>query len=514
MSLKADLLKLLDNSIRLCGGSDDCETLKKILTDMKMRINEPLRVAVSGIMKAGKSTFMNALMGERLVYTGTKETTYTVCWFKYAKEPYITVVFRNGEKENAPFEDLEKWSVRTYTKENPRIDDVKYIMIYYPNEILKQLEFIDTPGLNSNYVTDAKNTLDFLAVRSSEETIEEMSAADAIIYAFQRSAGGFDESLLSAFKGNFGNSSPINSIGILTRTDDSGIWEVESGISPVTAAEPVKNTIMKNESMKRVIFSVFPVCAKQVEGFSDLDDTDWKTLGELAQLDKDELADLLFDAMDFEQSGDIPGSIESRTHIMESVGQYGIVEICRQLSLGKNKEQIHDILVESCGIKQVRDILKTHFGNRTFLIKSQFIFNSLRTAIREFRENPASSPQLAAICENIDNKIEELLSDVQTLNELRILQYYYNGQLNFIDDDEKEDFFHITGEYGREPEKRLNISETVSIHEMVEIARRKTEKWHEKASSFMMPNTYVDAAETIARSYEYILYHLSALCEE
>lgn len=508
MSLKSDLLKLLDNSIRLCDNCSDTQALEHILIEMKERINQPLRIAVSGIMKAGKSTFLNALMDAKLVYTGTKETTYTVCWFKYAKNPYITIVFRNGEREIASFEDLEKWSVREYAEKNPRIDDVKYLIIHYPNEILKQLEFIDTPGLNSAYGTDAKNTLDFLAVRSSEETIEETSMADAIIYAFNRSVGGFDEKLLNSFNGNSGNSSPINSVGILTRVDDVGIWNVDSGVSPTQIAEPVVSSIMKNDSMKRLIFAAFPVCAKQVEGFSELTEADWETLKELSALSSDELSDLLFDAADFGNSG------KSRKHIIDSVGQYGIVEICNRLSQGKSRKEIKDILIEKCGIKKIRDVLISHFGNRTFLIKAQFIFNSLRTVTREMRENPLSSPQLVAICENIDNKIDELMSNVQTLNELRILQYYYNGQLQFLDDDEKEDFFHITGEYGRAPEKRLDVEESVTLYEMMKVAKQKTEKWHKKANSFMMPNTYVDAAETIARSYEYIHYHLSALCDE
>lgn len=514
MSLKSDLLKLLDNSVRLCKDCSDSGALKEILNEMKNRINEPLRIAVSGEIKAGKSTFMNVLMGEKLVYTGNSETTYTVCWFKYAPEPYITIVFRSGETLDADFDDLEKWSVRDCAGNNPRIDDVKYILIYYPNEILRQLEFIDTPGLNSNYGTDAKNTLDFLAVRGSEQTIEETSMADAVIYAFKRSAGGFDESLLSSFMGNAGNSSPINSVGILTRIDDGGIWDIESGKTPVQAAEPVISSVMKNESMKRVIFSAFPVCAKPVEGFADLTEADWSALAGLAELPQEELIDLLWDAAEFKHSPQMPGNEDTRVHIIDSVDKYGIIEICNQLALGASREEIKDILSEKCGIKKIREILLSHFGNRTFLIKSQFVFNSLRTATREIRENTMSSPRLVAICENIDCRIDELMSNVQTLNELRILQYYYNGQLQFVDEDEKEDFFHITGEYGREPETRLGISEAVSIYEMVEIAKQKTFKWHEKAGSFLMPNTYVDAAETIARSYEYLLYHLTALCEE
>src|SRR5699024_5242732 len=119
-----------------------------------------------------------------ILYTGELETTYTVGWFKYGENPSITVCFRDGTTLEAPFSDLGRWSVRAYEKENPRINDVKYLIIYYPSTVLKQLEFIDTPGLNSVYGTDAQNTMDFLALQGSEDTLYETSMADAVIYAF------------------------------------------------------------------------------------------------------------------------------------------------------------------------------------------------------------------------------------------------------------------------------------------------------------------------------------------
>lgn len=519
MSLKSQVYQLIEDTIRLCGGCPGAETLKKNLEEMKERLDMPLRVAVAGIMKAGKSTFMNALISDNLVYTGNLETTYTVCWFKYAEKPFITVCFRNGETLNEEYENLARWSVRTYEKENPRINDVKYLIVHYPSEVLKKLEFIDTPGLNSQYGTDAQNTLDFLDIRGSEDTIRETSMADAIIYAFSRSAGGFDEELLKAFQqGGSRMSSPINSVGILTKPDVTGIWHIHEDVTPVQAAGPVAEGIMKNENMRRLVYAAFPVCAKAVEGFSALSEDDWRVLDRLAAASKDEMIDLLFDAESFENSRDSLfmeyGDIEARSHLMGLLGQYGILELCGQIADGKTREEMKEILSEKCGMTDVRNMLLSHFGNRTFLIKSQFIFNRLKALSRELRRTNRNNGQLLNVCEELENRIEELMTGVQTLNELRILQYYYNGQLKFLDEDEFEDFMQVTGEYGREPEKRLGVSDTLPMHELMMIAKEKTEKWHEKSSAFMMQGTYVDAAATIARSYEYIYYYLNALCDE
>lgn len=519
MSLKAEVNQMLSGVARLCDDCEDGHLLKDVLTEMTQRLSQPLRVAVSGIMKAGKSTFMNALMGEKLVYTGVKEATYTVCWFKYAAKPYIKICFKDGEELETEYTELEKWSVRESEKDNPRINDVKYLVIYYPNEILKQMEFIDTPGLNAVYGKDSQNTLDFLAVKQSEETIKETSMADAVIYAFQRSAGSFDEEILKSFQeGN--NTSPINSVGILTRVDSGGIWDIYGDSTPVEAAGAVVEAIMKNQLMKQSVFSCFPVCAKPVEGFDDLTIEDWEVLKKLSKLSKSEIEDVLFDAYEFvsDSAGFLAdyGNEATRKHILDSVDRYGIVEICSQLSdnIDTEKSQIKDILIDKCGISAVRNMLMSHFGNRTFLIKTQFIFSRLRKLAAEIRNNENSSRRLVELCSNLDSRIDEMMTNIQTLNELRILQYYYNGQLSFTDNDEREDFLQVTGEYGREPEKRLGISTSATMSELMNVAKKKAEKWHGKAGQFMMTNTYVDAATTIARSYEYMLYHLSALCDE
>lgn len=519
MSLKMQVYKLIDDTARLCQDCPGSEPLQKVLTEMRDRLSAPLRVAVAGIMKAGKSTFMNALIGDNVVYTGNLETTYTVCWFKYAERPFLTVCFRDGSTLQAEYSDLAKWSVRKYEKENPRINDVKYLIIHYPSEVLKRLEFIDTPGLNSVYGTDAQNTLDFLEIKGSEDTIQETSMADAMIYAFSRSAGGFDEELLKAFhQGGSSQSSPINSVGILTKTDATGIWDITGELTPVEAASSVAGTIMKDVNMKRLVYATFPVCAKAVEGYSSLTKEGWEVIRRLAAVPQSELVDLLFDAELFAESDDSYfmefGNPAIRKHLIHALGQYGIMEICHQMSKGTDEKEMKEILSQKCGITDVRNMLLSHFGNRTFLIKSQFIFNQLRALSKKLSRTQKENRQLMGVCEELENKIDGLMASIQTLSELRILQYYYNGQLKFVDNDEFEDFMQVTGEYGREPEQRLGAESSVSMHGLMQIAKEKTEKWHEKASSFMMPNTYVDAAATIARSYEHIYYYLSALCDE
>lgn len=519
MSLRDEVGKLLNNSIHLCKECGEAEEFYHILLDMKKRLAMPLRVAVVGIMKAGKSTFMNALLGADIVDTGTTETTYTVCWFKYAKEKSLTICFDDGKEENAPFCDLAKWSNRLYKEQNPRIEHVKYIIIYYPSEVLKKIEFIDTPGLNSSYGKDEKNTKDFLALSGDANTRREASNADAIIYAFNRTLNEKDSETLRSFLAEQ-SVSPINSVGILTKADY--LWEVGEAALPIDRAREVSEHIMSDHMIKSMIYSILPVSAKPVEGYAQLTKEDFGVLEKISEKSYDELEALLFSAKDFEQSEkkflQEIGTKNQRKELMKKLSQYGIYEMVRLIKEGKKEEELKSVLEEKCGIRAVEEMLLNHFGNRTFLLKSNYIFQHLRSYILWVKKSADKqgtvSKSLQNTCAMIELEINRIISSVHVLQELEALQLYYNGQIKFYDEDERKDFLCIMGENGRMPEQRLGMPMGSSVKELEIAARRKHDIWNGRAADFMRDNSYISMASIVARSYEYLYYHLNALVEE
>lgn len=523
MSLRTDVYKLLNNTCRICSDLPGANRISTQLTELRGRLEEPLRVAIVGQRKAGKSTFMNALMKADIVYTGAQETTFTVCWFRYGKKPALTIRFRNGEEQEADFEDMEKWSVRSYAADNPRIEDVEYLIVYYPSEVLKQIEFIDTPGLNSVYGTDSQNTSDFLSLRGEQDTLKEAGKADAVIFAFQGTFTEVDKKALQDFHGKGkGNTSPINSIGIFTRLDERGCdWNVMKSVSdPVSSSRPYIQKHMGDPLIKSLLFSILPVCAKPAEGYMQLEEQDWAALKKLSTVEPQKLRMALHDSEKFSVRSDklyddnIFGSTHNRKRLIDRISAYGIREITEQLRAGKTPEDLQGILQEVCGIDSVRKLISSHFGNRIFLIKTQYIFNQLTQIVNTIRYNTNSSQELMNIARYIKEETDKLWSSAQTLKELQILQLYYGGELDCLSKEETEDLMRISGEYGRFPEVRLNAPEGSSILDMMYIAKNKANNWNGKATSFWNSNTYTTAASVIARSYELMHYHLSALIDE
>src|SRR3982750_3991013 len=66
------------------------------------RLNQPIRIALAGTLKAGKSTLVNALVGEDIAPTDATEATRLVTWFRYGATPKVTANHRGGRPSPAP----------------------------------------------------------------------------------------------------------------------------------------------------------------------------------------------------------------------------------------------------------------------------------------------------------------------------------------------------------------------------------------------------------------------------
>ena len=71
------------------------------LQELSARLTGPLRLAIAGKIKAGKSTLLNALVGEELAPTDAGECTRIVTWYQRGEQPRVTIHPRSGPPEGA-----------------------------------------------------------------------------------------------------------------------------------------------------------------------------------------------------------------------------------------------------------------------------------------------------------------------------------------------------------------------------------------------------------------------------
>lgn len=513
MSLVQRVNMFLGEAINLASPHTELSELKKEIIELKSRLNKPLRVAVVGVIKAGKSTLMNALMGEKFVATGNTETTYTPTWFKYSKTPGITVKLEDGRSIDAALSDINYWTVRS--SGNPELNKVLYVEIKSDNVFLKEIELIDTPGLASSYEKDSDNTMKFVGLKKndiSEITMNEASLADAIIYAFSRGMGVNDEDILKAFQGPlFSNATPINAIGVLTKVDD--YWS--SGYEkPLEGGQKIVNNYKSNERVKSVLYTLLPVIGRLAENRNYIEESDKKILLDLSKLDAARFRKLLLSEERFCEKvyNDVPIPPEERDQVWRKLGQYGVFLAVSALQNGESIDNIGSLLYESSGIEELLNIVKHHFGNRSYLIKLRYVTSRLRNLCYGLINTKGrQNPSLYNALECILSGCEKLEVEEHAFSELKVLQNYYSGTLKIYSNEEVEDFLRIAGENGSHCEARLGAPEGTVVRDLLKIANEKAQLWNMRANDGLNPRAYEEMAKVLARSCEIMYYHLSYL---
>ena len=128
--------------------------LKAILNKQIKRARYPMEVAITGQFSAGKSTFLNALLSRNILPTGITPVTSKVNFINYGEEYKLKITYYSGAQEFAPIE-----SIADFTDQREHeMKDIKYLTLYAPMDILKDISFVDTPGLNSQSQSDTDTT--------------------------------------------------------------------------------------------------------------------------------------------------------------------------------------------------------------------------------------------------------------------------------------------------------------------------------------------------------------------
>jgi len=194
------------------------------------KVEQPCVVAVVGKVKAGKSSFINALLGADLAAVGCTETTATINYFRHGtpSDPGrpVRCYWRNGRTEDvdtAFLRDLQGNDLETLQ----RADGIEYLEYRLPNTFLQRLTLVDTPGTGAaveehqQRVDDYMRLREALRARHDEDTRRLGETSDAVIYLISGVARDTDRNFLEefAFANQKGSVRALNAIGVLAKID-------------------------------------------------------------------------------------------------------------------------------------------------------------------------------------------------------------------------------------------------------------------------------------------------------
>jgi small GTP-binding protein len=140
----------------------------RIDRDLVKKLEEDrFHLVVVGEFNHGKSTFVNALLGESVLPVGVTPTTASIHHLKYADAPEATVVYASGRREKISFADTRKFAVGG----GAHAEEVDFLEVGYPAQLLKErILLVDTPGVND------------LSLQRADITYSYIPRADAVLF--------------------------------------------------------------------------------------------------------------------------------------------------------------------------------------------------------------------------------------------------------------------------------------------------------------------------------------------
>ncbi len=177
-----------DQSSGILGLDQEIQDLKAASQNLD---KEVFRLLVLGDIKQGKTTLINALIGDNILPVSTVPCTAVITIIKYGESKRVVMHFDDGHEEEIDFETFK----RDYTIDSKEVkaqesigsfpfNHVEFAEVFYPLPLLQQgIEIIDSPGLND---TDTRNRTSLSYINNCHAVLFVMSAIKFLTLEEQR----------------------------------------------------------------------------------------------------------------------------------------------------------------------------------------------------------------------------------------------------------------------------------------------------------------------------------------
>ena len=482
-SLADRVRALLDDAIAALGDGDAVERLR----DARRRFDEPLRVAIAGKVKAGKSTLLNALVGEELAPTDAGECTKIVTWYRDGTTYRVTLVPRDGEPVQIPF-----------TRDAGALDvdlgshteaEVERLVVDWPSSRLARTTLIDTPGLSSISREVSARASEFLLGDGDQPT-----SADAVLY-LMRHLHADDISFLETFRDDVGHPTPINAIAVLSRADEIAAGRLDA----MSSARRVAQRYRADPKIRRLCQTVVPVAGLLAQTGAAFTEDEFRALALIAAAPRADADTLLLTADRFvgAETTILVTPLERET-LIDRLGLFGVrlaVKLVRE-GVTDNASQLATELVARSGITELRELLESSFAARRDALKARSALVTLDDALRTAG---------GAERERLEGELERVLSGAHELAEIGLLNALRTDAVAFRTDEATAEAERLLGGAGTETLRRLDLPAEAPRDGVRAAAVAAITRWQKVAESPMSDRAVADAARVVIRSCEALI---------
>ncbi|WP_433577186.1 dynamin family protein [Nocardia brasiliensis] len=481
---------------------------RALLADCARRLDQPLRIALAGSLKAGKSTLLNSLVGQDIAPTDATECTRVVTWYRYGSTPSVTahagdgaranVVVRRGSGTHGLTFDLDRlrWNA-------PAPREVDHLEVEWPAAALAHTTIIDTPGTSSLSREVSQRTARLLtpgAEAAPAAAGPAIPGADAVVYLLRRLDAAdvhFLERVGAGTGAASGVSGPLGVVGVVSRADEIGAGRIDA----LHSARDVATRFAGELERTGLCQAVIPVAGLLAFAAATLRQQEYAAFEALAGVPVEELSAALLSADRFARSDiALPVLPEARAQLAERFGLFGIRMAVTLVRLGvRDSATLAAELTARSGVDELRSVLDVQFGQRADQLKAHSALTALARVLTAYPGNEADA---------LLPRVRTLLADVHGFAELRLLGRLRTDELSLPPTDLVE-LHRLIGGSGVAPHLRLGLPVDAAPALQREQAMAAVRKWRARARHPLADQFTTTACLTAARSAEGALGVLS-----
>ena len=448
------------------------------------RLDEPLRVAIAGRIKAGKSTLLNALVGQELAATDAGECTRIVTWYRDGHTYRVMAYPRSGPPR--PLPPGPSGGVLDVSLGGLRADEVDRLVVDWPSAALSAMTLVDTPGLDSLSTELSRRAESTLGTDGEDEQAD----VDAVVY-LMRHVHGSDVRFLETFRNDPAERRPINTIAVLGRADEVGHGRVDA----LDSAARVAARYQQDPRLQALCQTVLPVAGLLAATAATLREDEFRAITTLAQADEAELERLLVTAARFTGAEtDIAVDPACRAALLDRFGFFGLRISVRlvQSGVATTAAALSRELSARAGLAPLRDALTGRFAGRADVLKARSALLAVDAVLQRWPVPAAAG---------LRHEYERITAGAHEFAEIRLLDTLRAGAL-MLTDTEKAAAYRVLGGDGAAPATRLAVDPRCPSDELRRAAIAALAQWQRRAEHPSSTRDVREAARVLVRTCE------------
>ncbi|MFC0527939.1 hypothetical protein [Phytohabitans kaempferiae] len=455
------------------------------------RFDEPLRIAVAGPWQAGKSTLVNAIVGEEVAPIEAPDAEQVFTWYQDGPEPHATaypagVELPVARTANGLRVDIRRW----------RPAPVNDLVVTWPSRALRNATIVDTPALPAHNFDPRASQGGSTRSASGDKVLRD---ADAVLYLTRDGRGTDLEWLESAQDGTVARAAPVNVILVLSRADEIGGGRIDA----LLAAKQLARKHHRDHHVGSLCLAVVALGGLVALAGRVLSDDNFAALSTMARTSRPELEPYLLTTDRF-VGEDFPAPVDAQTRedLLDRLGIFGVRLATTLIRTGSGTDTRAGLaaeLVRRSGLSELREAVGRCFVDRADALKARSALAALESVLRD-EPRPGSDKLLA--------DLEHTLTNAHDFRELRLVAALQGHRVKFGTDLEAE-ARRLVGEGGTSTAARLGVDRRTNPGQLWELATEALRRWQEQSEDPLLSLEQRRAAAVVVRSCEGILHALS-----